>query len=140
MQDCGIQSWGGDEVGMPMGDKPPRRWAVNEAQGMQDVAGFDVQALDGMAGRVADVVNDELRGTRCLVVRPGHLHQRHVVPASVVREVNGRQHRIRVGMTKHDITHAPTYRAYEAEQLLRRLGPPDGQDRYDQRERPWLGM
>jgi ribosomal 30S subunit maturation factor RimM len=78
-----------------------------------DLAGFEVSALDGTIGKVTEVLENHIEGSRCLVVRPGRLHRRHVVPASLVREVNGRQHLIRVAMTRHEIFHAPTYRPHD---------------------------
>jgi hypothetical protein len=62
--------------------------------------------LDGAAGTVRAVTEDAGE-MPCLVVRPGRLRAKHVIPAAAVRSVDPRQHRVFVKMTKHQIKDAP---------------------------------
>jgi hypothetical protein len=72
-----------------------------------DVVGFDVEALDGMIGKVCAVTEDR-PASKCLVVKPGILRKKHVIPAGAVRRVDARRHRVVVRMTRHQIEAAPS--------------------------------
>lgn len=71
-----------------------------------DVVGFGVEAIDGEAGTVRAVTED-VGSSLCLVVKPGPLRKKHVIPVAAVRRVDGRRHRVLVRMTKHQIRDAP---------------------------------
>jgi hypothetical protein len=71
-----------------------------------DVVGFGVEATDGHAGKVRGVTDDGVL-MPSLVVKPGMLRKMHVIPMAAVRRVDGRQHRVSVKMSKHQILDAP---------------------------------
>ncbi len=77
---------------------------MNELE--SDVVGFEVEALDGSMGKVADLTADD--STKCLVVKPGMLRRRHVIPVDRVVSVDRAHHRVVIRMTKHQIAASPT--------------------------------
>jgi hypothetical protein len=99
-------------------------------QQFTDVIGFEVEALDGHAGKVTGIEMPDDRST-CLVVKPGILRKKHMIPAETVRIVDRRHHRVMVRMTRHNILDAPApYRGpYDTERDA---------ERWDQSRDPWL--
>jgi hypothetical protein len=79
----------------------------NASLSATDVVGFDVEAIDGTIGKVR-AVTDGPTASKCLVVKPGILRKRHVIPAQAVRRVDVRRHRVLVRMTRHQVEAAPS--------------------------------
>src|SRR5437762_11110571 len=71
-----------------------------------DVLGYEVEAMDGDAGTVQAVAVDAY-AVPCLIVKPGRLRAQHVIPATAVRRVDRRRHRLVVNLTRHQIRQAP---------------------------------
>jgi hypothetical protein len=74
---------------------------------LEGAVGFDVEATDGPAGKIRDVIGDNPAG-RCLVVKPGPLHKKHVIPAGKVVRVDWDRHCVLVNMWKRQIMEAPS--------------------------------
>ena len=75
---------------------------MNYLDAMQ-LVGFDVQAIDGAAGKVQDADEDNL------VIKPGVLHAEHEIPLHLVQSVDSAHHQIVVGCTRRDIWRAPRH-------------------------------
>jgi hypothetical protein len=74
---------------------------------LERAVGFDVEAVDAPAGKIRDLIGEDPAG-KCLVVKPGLLHKKHVIPAGKVVRVDWDRHCVLVNMRKRQIMDAPT--------------------------------
>ena len=84
-------------------------WTYPDSVGRLDVAGYDVEAVDGDVGTVDETSLDA--GSAYLVVDTGRwiFGKKVLIPAGIVERVDRDDETVYVGRTKDELAHAPEF-------------------------------
>ena len=74
-----------------------------------DVVGFEVHALDGRIGKVAEASSEVARSYVLVDTGPWVFGKRHFLPAGIVNRIDEVHRTVFVNQTREDIENAPEY-------------------------------
>jgi PRC-barrel domain len=88
-------------------------WTFETTERLPDIAGFEVEAIDGHIGKIDDATMDAGSGYVVISTGPWIFGKKVVLPAGVIDRIDAGEKRVYVDRTKDQIKGAPEYDEHE---------------------------